>query len=310
MINAKVCAEILDGSLTAYNDFATGFYKSYHITIDYKKPFFIVYIHATHDNDAGKAMFESFLKQHKDSTAYLTKAEAKEHTIKLHIIRPNKKKLLPSILDNAIKPIVTQLLGCKYVTGCINCGRNDVDLNCYSISGYHHYLCEECITEIEEGFKTKQKDLNSQPVNAVPGTIGAFMFSLVGIILWSILQSNGLYGWLSGVVIIFCAFKGYELFGQRLDKRGFITALVISGIMIILSNHLAWAWAYFDASRAQKYTTAQLLTPSKLITLMGSAYKYIESLILGFAVSFTLGFKMIKSKYRTSTGGYNIHKVE
>jgi len=310
MINKKICEEILDGSLTAYKNFAAGFYKAYYITIDYKAPIYIVYIHATYDNDAGKAMFESFLKQHRDSMQYLSKVETKDHTVKLRIVRPNKKKLIASVLDETINPVISQLLACKYVTGCINCGVDDIELDCYAISGYHHYLCEQCIEEIEEDFKIKQKNWNEKPVNHIAGTIGALVFSLVGIILWAILQSNGLYGWLAGIVTIFISFKGYEMFGGRLDKKGFITSLIISGIVIILSNHIAWAWTLSDIGLKAGYSYKDIFLSKKLFSLIGYTFKYFESLILGFAVSFALGYKMIKSKYRTSIGGYSIKKIQ
>ena len=83
MISKKMNEQILGGALSYHKNYLAGPYKGYYITIDYKPPAYIVYIHATFDNLAGKAQFESFLEEHQDTMQYLSKAEAKQHTVKL-----------------------------------------------------------------------------------------------------------------------------------------------------------------------------------------------------------------------------------
>jgi len=153
MISRKQSRQVLDGALSCHKNYLAGSYKGYYITIDYKKPVYIVYIHATFDNLSGQAQFESFLKEYKQHTPYLSKAVAMEHTITLRIAEANPKKLVPSVLNDIIEPIIKQLLLCKYETSCSNCGNNDEVINCYEISGRHQFFCEQCIAEITQNYK-------------------------------------------------------------------------------------------------------------------------------------------------------------
>lgn len=310
MITKKMCEEILDGSLTLHKKYLCGFHKGYYITIDYKPPVYVVYIHATYDNEAGKAMFESFLKQHRDSTQFLSKAEAKGHVIKLRIIEPKPKKLIPEAMNNILNPIITQLLGCKYETGCINCGTNDVKIDCYEISTYHHYLCEQCIREIEGDFIDKQTAIRAQTAKTVPGIIGALLGSILGIILWVILYNNNLYGWLAGIAIVFATLKGYEILGGRLDKKGFIISSVIIVIMMFLGNHLAWAWSALDRGRMAGFSDPEILLLWKLLIKENFVFNYCLDLILSFVFTLILGYPLIKKMYRACVGSYSIKKCE
>ena len=85
MISNKMNEQVLDGALSYHKKYLAGAYKGFYITIDYRPPVYIVYIHATFHNPAGKAQFESFLEEHEQTAQYLSKAEVKEHTIKLRI---------------------------------------------------------------------------------------------------------------------------------------------------------------------------------------------------------------------------------
>lgn len=156
MISKRLNKQVLGGALTHHKNFLAGPYRGYYITMDYKPPVYVVCIHATFDNLPGKAQFEAFLKKHQETMQYLSKAEAKAHTIKLRVLEPKPKQKVPHVLNETIEPIIRQLLGCKYVTGCIDCGDNDGEIDCYEISGYHHYLCTECIDRIKRNFKEMQ----------------------------------------------------------------------------------------------------------------------------------------------------------
>lgn len=310
MITKKMCEQILDGSLTVYKNYLAGTYNDYYITIDFKKPFYTIYIHATYGNDAGKAMFEAFLKQHRDDTAYLSKAEAKDHVIKLRVLEPKPKKLIPSAMNDIIKPVITQLLGYKYETGCINCGTNDVDLSCYEIATYHHYICEECIQKIEQDFIDKQSKLRSQTAKTVPGIIGAIGGSILGVILWVILYNNNLYGWLAGIAIVFATYKGYELLGGRLDRKGFIISSVIIIVMMILGNHIAWVWSALDRGRIAGFSDGEIILLWKLLIKENFVLNYLIDLFLSFLFTLILGSPLVKKIYRDCVGSYSIKKCE
>ena len=309
MISKKMNEQVLGGVLSYHKNYLAGTYKGYYITIDYKQPVYIVYIHATFDNLAGKAQFESFLKEYEQTTRYLSKAEAKQHTIKLRIIEAKPKKLAPSVLNDTIEPVIRQLLGCKYDTGCINCGDNDGEIDCYEVSSYHHYLCTECVAEIEQEFKDKQIELNEITSNPFLGTIGAIFAGLIGVVAWVMLSTNNLFASLAGIAILFLAYKGYEMLGIRIDKKGFVISTIVTGIMIFLGNHLAWAWAAMDAAKLQGYSIGEILLFWKIMRATNLTTNYLIDLIAGYAITYALGFRIIKATYRKSIGSYCLRKM-
>lgn len=145
MISRKMNKQILEGALLRHRNYLSGSYKGYYITIDCKPHVYIVYIHATFDTIYGQTQFLTFLKRHERNLQYLSRAEEIDHAIKLRIVKPKCKKIIPSVLNDAIEPIIMQLLTDGYDAGCIGCGNNVCKMDCYEICGNHYYLCEDCI---------------------------------------------------------------------------------------------------------------------------------------------------------------------
>ena len=102
MISKKMNEQVLGGALSYHKNYLAGPYKGYYITIDYKPPVYIVYIHATFDNLAGKAQFESFLKEHQETMQYLSKAEAKKVAAEKKAAEESKKAEAESVLKKLL----------------------------------------------------------------------------------------------------------------------------------------------------------------------------------------------------------------
>ena len=51
--------------------------------------------------------------------------------------------------------------------------------------------------------------------NVLAGVVGAFLFSLVGGILWFVLYQIGYLAAVSGLVGVICAVKGYTFFANK-----------------------------------------------------------------------------------------------
>lgn len=147
MISRKMNKQILEGALVRHKNYLSGSYKGYYITIDCKLHVYIVYIHATFDTISDQTQFQTFLRGHERKMQYLSRAEEIDHAIKLRIVKPNQRKIIPSVLTDIIEPLIEQLLKNEYDAGCIGCGNYDGKMDCYEICGYHYYLCEDCIRE-------------------------------------------------------------------------------------------------------------------------------------------------------------------
>ena len=74
--------------------------------------------------------------------------------------------------------------------------------------------------------------------NVLAGAVGAFLFSLVGGILWFVLYQIGFLAAVSGLVGVVCAVKGYTFFAKT--KNESVKCLVISSIIAVLVLVVAW----------------------------------------------------------------------
>jgi hypothetical protein len=74
--------------------------------------------------------------------------------------------------------------------------------------------------------------------NVLAGAVGAFLFSLVGGILWFVLYQIGFLAAISGLVGVVCAVKGYTFFAKT--KNESVKCLVISSIIAVLVLVAAW----------------------------------------------------------------------
>ena len=74
--------------------------------------------------------------------------------------------------------------------------------------------------------------------NVLAGAVGAFLFSLVGGILWFVLYQIGYVAALSGLVGVICAVKGYTFFAKTKNESK--TCLILSVIIAVLVLAISW----------------------------------------------------------------------
>ena len=68
--------------------------------------------------------------------------------------------------------------------------------------------------------------------------VGAFLFSLVGGILWFVLYQVGFIASISGFVAVICAVKGYTFFAKAKDES--TSCIVLSSIIAALVLIISW----------------------------------------------------------------------
>ncbi len=81
-------------------------------------------------------------------------------------------------------------------------------------------------------------NIASEKENVLAGAVGAFLFSLVGGILWFVLYQIGYLASISGLIGVICAIKGYTFFAKT--KNESVKCLVISVIMAIIVLAISW----------------------------------------------------------------------
>ena len=74
--------------------------------------------------------------------------------------------------------------------------------------------------------------------NILAGSVGAFLFSLAGGILWFVLYQIGFLAAISGLVGVVCAVKGYTIFAKT--KKESKVCLILSSVIAVAVLAIAW----------------------------------------------------------------------
>ena len=96
----------------------------------------------------------------------------------------------------------------------------------------------------KESIKSTKNDVSE---NIVAGIVGAFLFSLVGGILWFLIYQLGFIAGISGVIGAVCAIKGYTIFAKKESIKGIIISVVISLLVIVIAWYFCLAFDVYDA---------------------------------------------------------------
>ncbi len=95
---------------------------------------------------------------------------------------------------------------------------------------------------------TQEKKLNEMTVeNRVSGTVGAFLFALVGGAVYFALWQVGYIAAISGLIAVVCAIKGYELFAKKESTYGIVISVVMSVLVIAIAWYLCLSKDVYDA---------------------------------------------------------------
>lgn len=83
--------------------------------------------------------------------------------------------------------------------------------------------------------------------NVLAGIVGAFLFSLVGGLMWFLLYLIGFVASISGLVGVVCAIKGYSVFSKKESTKGIIIAVVVTLLVMVLAWYLCLSFDVYQA---------------------------------------------------------------
>lgn len=138
--------------------------------------------------------------------------------------------------------------------------------------------------------------------NVVAGIVGAFLFSLLGALLWFIVYQFGVIASICGLVTVVCAIHGYKLFAKSSSLKGVVIAVIISIIMIAVAEYASFAYelyklykqtydiTFFDAFRAG----FSFLSEGKISGAL------IRDLLIGYALGAVGSFSYIKNAVKAN----------
>lgn len=87
--------------------------------------------------------------------------------------------------------------------------------------------------------------------NVVAGVVGAFLFALIGGILFFLVYQMGYIAGICGLIIYVLANYGYHLFakGPKETKTGLVVSVIMTVLMIFLAEYIALSYEIFTVFR-------------------------------------------------------------
>ncbi|MFR7591654.1 MAG: hypothetical protein ACLUVC_09435 [Longibaculum sp.] len=212
----------------------------------------------------------------------------------------NDKNLTAWEIQKIIQEVASYMTQNGYVQCCRHCGQI-VDIDVCSINGNNDMACGECLSN----FAASQPQLKE--VNLPLGIVGALAGSIIGVIVWVIIYQLGFVAGITGFIMAVCCFKGYEMLGGRIDKKGVWIAIVIAIVMLAAAemislgleiqsamNDYVYPMTFFESIRAIPYFLGES-------EIMGAVFK---DLAFGYVFMAAASFSYVKNiQKRVNTEG-------
>ena len=290
MVNEKIRSQILGGCLKDYRNHMAGIYRGYRIIIEQDKGQYLIKINARSSVDINNEILNEFLRKQQEQNPLIRNLQIYSFSVVLEVSLSAANKNIADSFNAIIEPVIDFLVRGRYTSACEVCGTDTFAINCYEINGEHHHICERCAAEVNATLQKNQNPPAKRPArqpqsNFIAGIGGAAAGALIGCILWIIIYKLGFVGGIAGIAVAFCSFKGYELLGGSLDKKGIICSIAIMVILIFITNKLAWSWGFSSALKSFGYKFGEIfgnlgayLSEAKL------TLTYWAELLVGYAL--------------------------
>ena len=148
------------------------------------------------------------------------------------------------------------------------------------------------------------------------GLLGAFLFSLVGGIIWFVLYRLGYIAGISGIIGVICALKGYSIFAKKESYKGIVLSVLLAVLVLVVAQYCCvvsdtydfFVLAYEDGYIEYPPTIADAFrgAPAILLAIEGALGAYLKDLGIGmlFCAMGTFGYlKVALSRVRSSKYG-------
>ncbi|MBQ1391676.1 MAG: hypothetical protein IIY82_07990 [Firmicutes bacterium] len=118
-------------------------------------------------------------------------------------------------------------------------------------------------------------DITKKDENVLAGIVGAFLFSLIGGVIWFVLDLVGYVAAISGLVGAVCAVQGYRIFSGTISKKGVIIALIIALLVLVLAWYLCFTKDVYQAHQ-EWYESGQIRYMPTFVECFRSGHLFLQ----------------------------------
>ncbi len=116
------------------------------------------------------------------------------------------------------------------------------------------------------------KKINDE--NVVAGSVGAFLFALVGGVIWYVLYQVGFLAGISGLIAVIAAVKGYTVFSKKESLKGVIISVIMAIVVMIIAWYLCLASDVYSAYQ-EWYKNGEIDFTITFFEAVRGAYVYL-----------------------------------
>ena len=314
MLSKKLCRQLLDGNMTDHNKYISGTCKGFYVTIDLMpNGMYSFQISAHSENEPENAALRDFIESRKSVTKQIQSVEVYNNSITIVLTRTFLAKKIPAHLNEAIMPIIDFLAYNNYVSGCMQCGTQHAQVDCYDINSKHFYLCNECVNKVEGTLLDKKQEILANKSKFVQGIVGALLGSMLGCVVYFLIWQLGYIAAVAGLITAVCAFKGYEMLGGVVDKKGVIVCVVVIIFAVYFGNQLVWAYDAFSAFKDLGYSVSFFDCFRSLRGIIAEndlTGQYYANLAIAYVMTILGSFRSVVNAFKSSTGSYKVKKMK
>lgn len=291
--------------LTGQNSMLCGFYRGYGIVtnLNSKNRCYDVLVWASRPGEDVSAQVNRWLQEYLPQHPFCTAGGYGNQMVAVRIAIDKKRDITAQSLLTFYNDVTGWLAANGMVSACESCGAGDPSL--YSLGGKLHAICPWCLEQMRQSAKADQK---AAPGNLPAGIVGAILFSLAGVALWVLVNRLGYIAAICGLVLMVCAFKGYEKFSKKLDMPGIIACIVVAVFMGLVSQFICITLDAYEIFSEYGLTLLEcaemvpyLLAEPELLSA------YLPDLLLGYLFMAIGSFSFVRNAIAAQKyGGFQV----
>ncbi len=112
--------------------------------------------------------------------------------------------------------------------------------------------------------------------NALLGALGAFLFALLGGVIYVVLYQLDILAAISTFISVVCAIKGYAVFSGKESKRGITIAIIMAALVIILAWYICFCIVIYEQFQAD-FQSGTLDQPVSLLRCLSLGLYYLPN---------------------------------
>ena len=312
MLSKKLCRQLLDGNMTDHNKYISGTCRGFYVTVNTaENGMFRFQISAHSENDPGNTNLRNFAESRKNTTEQIQSVNVSNNNVTIVLTRTFLAKKIPAHLNEAVMPIIDFLANNCYVSGCMQCGTRNSQIDCYDINDAHLYLCSDCVGKIEGTLIDRKQDILSKKSNLIPGVVGALLGSMIGCVVYFLIWQLGYVAAIAGLITAVCTFKGYEMLGRVIDKKGVFACIIVIIFAVFFANKIVWAFDAYSALKEYNFSFFDCFRSlNEMIADLELTGQYYGNLVMAYVMTILGSFGSIANAFKSSTGSYKVKKMK